>query len=91
MLWTVTKFLETLLEIQLFVELGGYTNQSSFFRFLRSHIVLKADKDIIVIELELDHNRLIEKCMETALRAWYYILREESSHAQTLLYLISIS
>ena len=50
-LWTVTKFLETLNEIQLFADLGGYTSPSSSFRGLRPDTVLKKDKDMLVIQV----------------------------------------
>ena len=63
MLWTVTKYLETLNEIQLFADLGGYTSPSSCFRGLRPDIVLKKDKDMLVIQVTVCYEANTQRLM----------------------------
>ena len=54
MLWTVTEHLEMLREFRLSADLGGYAS-------LRSDVVLKKDKEIIVIELTVFYEANTQK------------------------------
>ena len=64
-------------EIKLFADLG-YTSASSCFRFLRPNIIVKKDKDIIVIELTVCYEANTQRANDY-MRDKYSNLRNDNS------------